>query len=299
MKRKLFTCIVLLASFVQADTLKNGRLYDVINTEDIRDTKAKESIGSWAEEKFGLTPYRPNYILPFGYTSYNYKEYTPTDGEYKNVEVELQISFKVALKKNLFGLNEVIYGAYTQESFWQLYIESSPFRESNYNPELFVVFPLGSKEYFGLKSFEFGYSHLSNGQGNITKVEGGEQYPEFENRSRSINKLYAKLTFQQESFIYSVSAWTRVGNLDDNPDIMDYYGYMDAEVMYFYKKNLFTLAGRLNPATLKGAAELTYSYPGALDGVYFFAKIFTGYGESLIDYDNYLTKYSFGFSFSR
>lgn len=270
----------------------------VINVDKIKDEKAKKSLGDWLDEKFGLTPYRPNYLLPFGYTSHNYKEWTPADGEYKNYEAEFQVSLKLALKKNLFGYDETWYGAYTQRSFWQLYINSAPFRESNYNPEFFVTFPVGSKEYYGLKSFTVGYSHISNGQGNIEETSDGAKYP-FKNRSRSINTLFAKAVFQQGPFLFDLKFWTHVSDLGDNPDIMDYYGYGSIKTLYFYKKNLFTLKGRLNPATHKGAVEFTYSYPGYLDGVYWYIKIFSGYGESLIDYNEHLTKYSVGFAFSR
>ncbi len=274
-------------------------LEKVISVETLKDEKVKESIGDWMNEKFGLTPYRPNYLLPFSYTTHNYKEWTPTDGEYKNIEAEFQVSLKMAFKRNLLGMGEIYYGAYSQRSFWQLYIESSPFRESNYNPELFVTFPVGSKEYYGLKSLTFGYSHLSNGQGNITLTDNAKKYPEMQNRSRSINKLYAQTIFQHKSLIFDLKVWTRIANLDDNPDIMDYIGYGRLKMMYFYKKHLFTAMGRFNPFKRKGAFEATYSYPGHLDGVYFFAKIFTGYGESLIDYNTKLTKYSVGFAFSR
>jgi len=274
-------------------------LKEVVNTEDIEDEKAQNSITEWISETFGLKPYRPNYLLPLSYTSHNYTVYTPTDGEYKNYEAEFQISFKVAFGENLLGLNEIYYGTYTQHSFWQLYIDSSPFRETNYNPEFFVVIPWGSKEYFGLKSFEFGYTHISNGQGNINETDNAGKYPEIQNRSRSINRIYAKITMQQNAFILKAQLWYPIGGLDDNPDIMDYLGYGQIDMMYFYKKHLVTFMGRASVAHQKGAFEMTYSHPGRLKGVYFFAKIFSGYGESLIDYNNRLTKYSVGFSFSR
>jgi len=287
-------CSVLFGLQNNENVLKN-----TLNTKDIKDKKAKKYIDEWSSEKFGLKPYRPNYLLPFGYTSHNYKEYTPTDGEYKNVEAEFQVSFKLLFYKNLFGQNEKYYASYTQRSFWQLYIESSPFRESNYNPEIFVIFPMGDKEVYGLKTLEFGYSHHSNGQGNIDKTDNADQYPNLYNRSRSINKLYTKFTFQHGSLIWDLNLWTRIGNLEDNPDIMDYYGYGSIHTMYFYKKSLFDLTFRLNPIKLKGALEFSYSYPTFIDGVYLYTKIFTGYGESLIDYNTNLTKYSVGISFSR
>lgn len=273
-------------------------LKKVINVEKLKDEKAKKSLNDWVDEKFGLTPYRPNYLLPFGYTTHDYKEWTPTDGTYKNYEAELQVSLKLAFKKNLLGYGETWYGAYTQRSFWQLYIKSAPFRESNYNPELFVTFPIGSREYYGLKSVTLGYAHVSNGQGNIDKTDNASWYP-YTNRSRSLNTLFAKATLQQGAFLFDLKLWVPISSLDDNPDILDYYGYGSLKALYFYKKNLFTLMGRLNPLKQKGALEFTYSYPGYLDGVYLYAKVFSGYGESLIDYNERLTKVSIGFAFSR
>ena len=273
-------------------------LKKVINVEKLKDEKAKKSLNDWVDEKFGLTPYRPNYLLPFGYTTHDYKEWTPTDGTYKNYEAELQVSLKLAFKKNLLGYGETWYGAYTQRSFWQLYIKSAPFRESNYNPELFVTFPIGSREYYGLKSVTLGYAHVSNGQGNIDKTDNASWYP-YTNRSRSLNTLFAKATLQQGAFLFDLKLWVPISSLDDNPDILDYYGYGSLKALYFYKKNLFTLMWRLNPLKQKGALEFTYSYPGYLDGVYLYAKVFSGYGESLIDYNERLTKVSIGFAFSR
>ncbi len=272
----------------------------VFNTTDLADKTAQTYVKDWTDETFGLSPYRPNYLLLFGYTGYDYVTYIPDDGTYKHYEAELQISFKFALAKNLLGLGEKYYAAYTQRSFWQIYKPSSPFRETNYNPELFVTIPMSTHEEFGPKMLELGYAHLSNGQGNINKTGDPSRYPEFVNRSRSLNRLYGKLTFQHQSLVWSIKAWYPFGNYaDDNPDIMDFMGYGSLSAMYFHGKHLVTAMVRGNPATQKGALEMTYSHPGKVKGVYLFGKLFTGYGESLIDYNHNITKVSVGFSFSR
>ena len=50
----------------------------------------------------------------------------------------------------------------------------------------------------------------------------------------------------------------------------------------------------------KGAIELDWSAPlHYSQNTYWYAKVFNGYGESLIDYDRSLTKISFGFAFYR
>jgi len=271
-----------------------------LNLEGVKDAKARSYINDWSNETFGLSPYRPNYVLLYGYSTKPYKAYTPQDGEYMQTEAELQVSFKFALAKNLLGLNEKYYAAYTQRSFWQVYKKSSPFRETNYSPELFVTMPLGTQETFGPKLLTFGFWHYSNGQGNIEKTDNAEAYPELENRSRSLNRLYAKLTFQHNSLVWDAMLWYPFGNYDDdNPDIMDYIGYGSLRAMYFYRQHLFTAYLRGNPLTQKGSLELTYSHPAKIKGTYFFGKLFTGYGESLIDYNRRNTKISVGISFSR
>ncbi len=278
-------------------------IYKTFNFEDIDDKEAKKYMKKWGGEEFALSPYRANYILPLGWTDFNYKEWTPTDGDYSHFETEIQISFKLNIYDNLFGYGEHYYLAYSQRSFWQLYIPSSPFREHNFNPELFVVFPVGSNMLYGLKNIEYGYAHISNGQGNIKKTNNSDAYPNLKNRSRSINYIYAKFVWQKSAMIYNLKVWIPFWwkkALSDNPDIIDYWGFMSFKTMYFYKKHLFTFKIRGNPVKLKAGSEFTYSYPVShVKGVYYYFKMFKGYGESLIDYNNNITKYSFGFSFSR
>jgi len=272
------------------------------DVECIKNVKTKESINEWLDGDFGLTPYRVNYILPFGYTSHDYTRLVPTDN-YENVEAELQVSLKLKIGSGLFGLDERYYISYSHQAFWQVYAESSPFRETTYNPEVFVVFPFESGMLSSpLRSIKLAYAHKSNGQGNVE-----ESAPtiastlNLQNRSRSINYLYAKARFQHKALIVDFKVWYPLPEDDetnDNPDIMKYTGYSSVKLRYFMDENMFTLMTRANIRTKHGAVEGTYSYP-IINDLYLYTKIFSGYGESLIDYDNRLTKYSIGFSFSR
>lgn len=270
-------------------------------TKNMQDEDTIHSMKKWRNANFGLKPHQPNYLLPYGYSTKEYRSYTPSD-EYRNIEAELQVSLKIEAFRDLFGKDEIISLAYSHRSFWQAYTESSPFRETNYNPEFFVTFPVSFKETIpSLRSLSLGLGHLSNGQGNIERanIPGNSLY--LQNRSRSVNYFYGVATLQHDALITDITLWMpsrHNGDLQDNPDIMDYVGYGNIKFRYFYHKHLFTLMSRLNFETKKGALEFTYSYPLGED-VYLFAKIFNGYGESLIDYNNDVTKFSIGFSFSR
>ena len=80
---------------------------------------------------------------------------------------------------------------------------------------------------------------------------------------------------------------------DDNPDITDYVG--DYEFTTAYNDGDFEYILRLRHAvdTGRGSAELNWTFPigGKFIG---YTSIFTGYGESLIDYNHKQTRFGIG-----
>ena len=72
----------------------------------------------------GLSLHKEMFMLPLTYSD----EY---DGE------QVEAVFQLSAKHRIFGTH--LYFAYTQISFWQAYDHnnSAPFRETNYNPEIF------------------------------------------------------------------------------------------------------------------------------------------------------------------
>ncbi|HIP54316.1 MAG TPA: phospholipase [Sulfurimonas autotrophica] len=269
-----------------------------IEIDDIADDKSKENMQQWINAEFGLQPYRVNYLLPFGVADKKYAIYMPSE-EYSNYEAELQVSLKLQAAKNLFGLQEKYYLSYTQRSFWQIYKYSSPFRESVYNPEAFVVFPISDrKSSLQMRSLKVALAHKSNGQPN---TQDNPIYNGF-NLSKSIDYIYVTLRLQHQTLITDITLMTPYlenSDLNDNPDIMKYLGYSKVKFTYFYNEHMFTVMIRGNIDSLKGAVEATYSYPLKKDKTYYYMKFFSGYVESLIDYNRPITKFAIGFSFSR
>jgi len=270
-----------------------------INIDNIQNDRSKDNMQDWLDDIFGLRPYKANYILPFGIANKPYTTHLYSAIPYDKKEAEIQVSLKLQVAQNLFGLHERYYLAYTQQAFWQIYIDSAPFRESLYNPEGFVVFPISDKKsMFHMRSLKIAVAHKSNGQPNTTNV------PEFNgfNISKSINYLYATLRLQHDALITDftlLSPFPGNANLDDNPDLMKYLGYTKIKFTYFYNEHMFSLMARGNIDSMKGAIEATYSYPLRKHKSYLYIKLFTGYVESLIDYNNDITKFSIGVSFSR
>jgi phospholipase A1 len=227
--------------------------------------------------------YQPNYILLARYTSdVNREPYEPLfeafaeDYDFEDVEAKFQLSFKGRLattEDRRWGL----WFAYTQQSQWQVYNDdiSSPFRETNYMPELFGSFRPGV-EIGGLNFnlLNFGFNHQSNGRADPI--------------SRSWDRLFIEGGLDRGNFALLVRAWTRVkpGDYeDDNPDIMDYMGHGQVTALYRWQGNTFTLMGRGNLSTGKGAAQFDWTSRPVLGPLRVYFQLFSGYGESLIDYD--------------
>jgi len=287
----------MLLTLLNAESNRVDEEKSQINIEDITNDQSRENMQKWLDGTFSLKPYKDNFLLPIGYALQPYPSYKPGI-EYDQKEAELQVSLKLKVYENLFDLNEVYYLSYTHHAFWQIYIDSSPFRESIYNPEGFVIFPISDrKSWFHMRSFKFAIAHMSNGQPNTSEIEGFNGF----NLSKSINYFYATARFQHATLLTDITLMAPFpgsANLSDNPDIMKYLGYTKVKFTYFSNKSMYSLMIRGNEASLKGAIEVKYSYPLYAD-TYLYAKIFQGYGESLIDYNREVTKFSIGFSFSR
>ncbi|MEY2920321.1 MAG: hypothetical protein RL261_1626, partial [Pseudomonadota bacterium] len=55
--------------------------------------------------------------------------------------------------------------------------------------------------------------------------------------------------------------------------------------IYKWRDNSFSLMARGNPSTGKGAAQFTWASRPLLGPLRGYLQVFTGYGESMIDYD--------------
>ena len=264
----------------KAEIKETKKVLDTIDDKETNDTLSQILASS-----FDLYPYNENYLLPFSHAS-------KSDDGRKNIETVFQLSVKKPIAYNFFGLKESINFAYTQKSWWQLYADSSPFRETNYKPEVFVMIPYGKKDKTSLKALKFGLLHESNGQSQA--------------KSRSWNRLYAQSYFQFSNLFFSPRIWYRIpenANEDDNPDLEDYLGYGDLTFNLPYKKHTFKLLLRNNlkfDDSNKGFAELNWTFPLLNSkNTFGFVQMSSGYGDSLIDYDEKINRISFGISLSR
>jgi len=243
---------------------------------------------------FVLRPYRSNYLLPVAYNSSpNQDEHLDVDpgGRAQFNEAKFQISFKVKLWEDLLDKKIDIWMAYTQLAFWQLYNTpfSSPFRDTNYEPELLVNFRT-DYDFLGFKGrlLTLGLNHQSNGRSLPL--------------SRSWNRVTASVGLERDKLNIFLKTWYRIPEResnDDNPDITRYLGYGELNAIYYWEKHRLAATWRnnLRPANL-GAVQLEWCFPlPFIPGDRFsgYIQYFNGYGEGLLDYYTSVNRISAGF----
>lgn len=260
----------------------------------------KDSISD--SKLFRIRTYKPIYFLLANHTtnintrpSSGNPANTVTERQFlDDTELKFQLSFKAKLGRieRLFGIdiNADTWIAYTQTSRWQVYNAelSRPFRETNYEPEIFVQIPFDSDspEWKGVY-WGFGINHQSNGRSLPF--------------SRSWNRLMFQLGIERENYFVLFKPWLRLEEDpadDDNPNIQDFIGRFELSSAYNKGNHNVSLILRHSLRTgdrNRGSFRFSYAYK-ALGHLKIHTQIFSGYGENLLDYNHKQTTFGIGVS---
>lgn len=228
-------------------------------------------------------------------------------GTNREIETEFQLSVRYFFRADwlrpiLTDQGDLFFG-YTTRSYWQLYNrrDSRPFRTTEYAPEITGEYRFDDEKWTARFS---PFLHQSNGE------SGAE--------SRSWDRAYAELVWASDPEILgsrhtlkpfdpgaiaqsaSVQLWLPWDDTpEDNPDLLDYMGYGQLRYSTLFRAPLrpsVTITGRTNlgsGAELRGAFEIDFSF--TLTGVSrFHLQYFRGYGDSLFEYDELVTRYGIG-----
>lgn len=207
------------------------------------------------------------------------------NGEEHGADARFQISFKYRPFEPKGSVAQYapflsnLYFSYTQTTLWDIGGDSSPFRDTSYRPGLFYRWA-GSSHGLFPDSWRLGVEHESNGQGGVD--------------SRSLNIAYLRPSWHMEfangrrlTFSPKIYAYL---DKDENPDIQHYRGYADWQLRYGREDGLM-VTGLYRQGT-KGYAsgQLDISYPLSdrilsRTGTFAHLQLFSGYGETLLDYD--------------
>lgn len=249
-----------------------------------------------------LEPYRKNYVL-IRYTSdINTSPASPSPNHsalspypYTNLETKFQFSAKSEIGNyrdlQFLGFkNFRLWGAFTQQAYWQAFNvrNSSPFRETNYEPELICTFGTGNAQ--GWRLLNLGISHQSNGRN--------------EPDSRSWNRIYVQGGWEWSDVYVLGRGWWRIPESpakDDNPDLVRYAGRAELVAHWSPEKDdavILLLRSNLDPHGHKGFLQLDWASPfkiGHSSQLNF--QFTTGYADSLIDYNHWQSTVGIGIVF--
>jgi phospholipase A1 len=235
-------------------------------------------------DPFPISMYHSNYILPFRYSNDpNKQPFSPVFDAAEIPDQRLdaaEAKFQISLKARLWSSDDrrwSIWGAYTQQNQWQVFNEeiSRPFRETNYMPELFASYqPNLALGGFDVRLLNFGLTHQSNGRADPI--------------SRSWDRLFAEVGVERGQLAMMLRVWARISESedeDDNPDITDYYGHTQLKALYRTGNHSLEFMARGNVGTGKGAVQLGWFTPKLVGPMRGYVQLFSGYGESMIDYN--------------
>ena len=238
---------------------------------------------------YGIAFDEPTYILPYYYTGKPYTEVYPADQNPANQpiqrqEFKAQLSLLFPLWRNLFK-GTGLFVSYTQLSYWQFYAKSQYFRETNYEPAIFL-----SRHVLANAEWRLGLVHQSNGRGLPYE--------------RSWNRAFLDFRISGEKWLASLRGWMLIFKNDSsdihNPDITDYLGYGRILLAYKIRRQTLSLMIRnaLESGFKRGAIQVAWSFPLFHTKLKGMVQFFSGYGQSLIEYNHYTNSAGVGIALS-
>lgn len=241
---------------------------------------------------FVVRTYLPNYVLPLHYTSdINRYPSSPThpapaeENNYRDYATKLQISLRTKVAEGLLLPGADLWFAYTQRSQWQVWNpqDSRPFRNTDYQPEAIYVIPVPERwaalsGSWRWRLLQVGLTHQSNGQS--------------EPLSRSWNRVFAATAFERGDFnlMFQLDQRSVEAGPDDNPDLLHYIGDAQIVAAWLPGRATASLTWRTDVRSgERGSLQLDWTYPIHYDqpsGARWYVQLFSGYGESLLDYNH-------------
>ena len=293
----------------QAGAQDKGVTAETPPTEQPLEFAERGRAGSSMDERWDLQPkssrerfvpraYKPVYVIPVSYTNrVNNAPFSPSPGHQVDspanldaAEAKFQLSLKTKVWEGVFGDRGNLWAAYTQSSRWQVYNgdSSRPFRETNYEPELILVFPMR----YELLGWQGRMAALS-----LNHQSNGRALP----LSRSWNRIIGEVGLERGDVGLGLRAWWRVPENaadDDNPDIEDYVGRGELLLTYALARNVFSMQARHSLRSgerSRGSLQFDWAFL-LISNLHGYLQLFSGYGESMIDYNFRQNKIGLGIS---
>ena len=260
---------------------------------------------------FGIRGYRPISLSWIGSDSVNLQPTSTAPNHtaltalpFNSTETRLSLSIRTKMAQGLLTHEQLdkrdsLWFGYSQQSNWQLFSGdlSRPFRTTDHEPELLYIYPTDRPLPGG---WRWRYSGLS-----VNHQSNGQPLP----LSRSWNRLMLLAGMEKgPQFQLQAKLWRRLPEDaldDDNPGIDDLMGRAELTGHWNLNPNhtlVLTLRHALR-ADSQGSLQLEWlrklgdsGFVGNNSGLRFHTQLFSGYGDSLVDFNRRRTVLSVGLS---
>lgn len=204
-----------------------------------------------------------------------------------NSDVKFQISLGIRLTNNTLPLNTYLFLMYTQKAFWNVFEESMPMHDINFNPGIGLARPFFiDNRYVGKLTFLL--EHESNGKDGT--------------QSRSWNKVsLSGSALINEWLMVHAKFWIPIVDGENNRDILRYSGIWQSGFVAHTPNKKLSLG-----VTLVKRAGWNLNFNTIVDFIWrvsdktnlnLLLQYYNGYGENMIDYNQFHSRLRLGIVF--
>lgn len=204
-----------------------------------------------------------------------------------NSDVKFQISLAIRLTNNTLPWNTFLFLMYTQKAFWNVFQESLPMRDLNFNPGIGLSRPFFIEDRY-IGKLTLLVEHESNGK------DGTE--------SRSWNKVsLAGSALINEWLMVHSKFWIPIVDGQNNRDILRYSGIWQTGFVAYTPSKKLSLG-----LTLVKRAGWNLNFNTIVDFIWrvsdktnlnLLVQYYNGYGENMIDYNQFHSRLRVGIVF--
>lgn len=201
-----------------------------------------------------------------------------------NSDVKFQLSISQRLTKSRLPFDTYLFIQYTQKAFWNVFQESLPMRDLNFNPGIGLGHLIVHKNKYIGKAYLM-LEHESNGKDSIN--------------SRSWNKVsFFGSVILNKNWELQAKTWIPIIDSDNNRDILKYNGIFQIGLNYRTDNQRLQCGAIFTQRKawfgFNTQIEVSYKF-NERENQYLFVQFYNGYGENLLEYNKYKNMIRVGF----
>lgn len=201
-----------------------------------------------------------------------------------NSNVKFQLSISHRLTKSILPFDTYLFLQFSQKTIWNVMEESLPMRDLNFNPGIGLGhLIIRENRYIGRAIIML--EHESNGKDSLS--------------SRSWNKVSASVNLMLSRNVDTqLKLWIPIVDSDNNRDILKYNGIGNFAINYHNRNRRFHAGLLTTWRTESFSFNTQWEFSFKLNekvNQFLFIQYYNGYGENLLDYNQFKSVIRMGF----